>query len=113
MYVNRAPMLFGADKELADTLEKISIIDEDWLDYFLVAGGMNATWTARGKIPEFFVEKEGISFASPPPVFFFFFYMKILVGGVPGGVVTKPTLFLVFTRCGGDSFFRESSLGSV
>ena len=59
MYVDRALMLFGTDKELADALEKISINGEEWHDNFLVAEGMSATWRARGKIPEFFVKKEG------------------------------------------------------
>ncbi|CAI9259200.1 unnamed protein product [Lactuca saligna] len=58
-YVGRAPMLFGADKELANNLEKISINGEEWIDCFLAAGGMRATWKARGKMHEFSVEREG------------------------------------------------------
>ena len=42
-YVDRAPTLFGAEKELADALEKVSINGEGWLDCFLAAGGMSAT----------------------------------------------------------------------
>ena len=61
MYVDRALVLLGANKELADALEKTSITGENCLDCFLAA---------RGKMHEFFVEKEGISFALPlPPPF--------------------------------------------
>ncbi|CAI9262445.1 unnamed protein product [Lactuca saligna] len=67
VYVHHTPTLFGADKELADVLEKININDEDWLDCFLAAGGVSVDWRARGKIPEFFIEKEGISLAPLPP----------------------------------------------
>ncbi|CAI9280829.1 unnamed protein product [Lactuca saligna] len=56
VYINHAPVLFGAEKKLADALEKISITGEDWLDCFLAAGGMSATWRACGKMPELFVE---------------------------------------------------------
>ncbi|CAI9295395.1 unnamed protein product [Lactuca saligna] len=55
VYVNRAPTLFGADKELTDVLEKININGEDWLDCFLAAVGMRAVWRARRKMPDFFV----------------------------------------------------------
>lgn len=41
-YVDRVPMLFGADRELADALEKVSINGKDWLDCFLATGGMSA-----------------------------------------------------------------------
>ena len=61
-YVDRTPTLFGADKELDDVLEKISINGENWLDCFLAAGGMSAAWRAHGKMPEIFVEKEGMMF---------------------------------------------------
>ena len=38
VYVDRPLTLFGADKELADVLEKININDEDWLDCFFATG---------------------------------------------------------------------------
>ncbi|CAI9285315.1 unnamed protein product [Lactuca saligna] len=60
MYVDRAPTLFGTDKELVDALEKISINGKDWHDNFLAAEVMSAAWRAQGKIPEIFVEKEGV-----------------------------------------------------
>ena len=71
---------------------------EDWLDCFLAAGEMSTTWRACGKMLEFFVEKEGISFYFP--LFPLFFYMKISVSYVRSGALAKPALFLVFTRCG-------------
>ncbi|CAI9297556.1 unnamed protein product [Lactuca saligna] len=60
VYVDRVPVLFGADKELADALENITITDKYWLDCFLAAGGMSAAWRARGKMPKFFVDKEAV-----------------------------------------------------
>ncbi|CAI9267942.1 unnamed protein product [Lactuca saligna] len=58
-YVDCAPTLFGADKELADNMEKININDEDLLDFFLATDGMSPAWRAPGKMLELFVEKEG------------------------------------------------------
>lgn len=75
VYVDRAPMLFGADKELADALDKIRINGEVRLECLLVAGWMSAAWRAHGKIPELFFEKEGImllllfSLVLPPAFF--------------------------------------------
>ncbi|CAI9259324.1 unnamed protein product [Lactuca saligna] len=55
VYVDRAPTLFGADKELADVLEMTIINGEDFLDCFLAAGGMSDAWRARGWMPKFFL----------------------------------------------------------
>ncbi|CAI9275930.1 unnamed protein product [Lactuca saligna] len=60
VYIDRAPTRFGADNDLADALKKININGEDWLDFFLVSCEMSVAWRARGKMPEFFIEKEGI-----------------------------------------------------
>ncbi|CAI9270572.1 unnamed protein product [Lactuca saligna] len=57
VYVDCAPTLFGADKELVDALEKININGENWIDFFLPASGMSVAWWVAGKCPSFSLGK--------------------------------------------------------